>query len=100
MDTRQDTSMQKLREYLAQQIDANNWSLREVEEKTGVAKTTVDNILKGRGTVTLETLDKLGVFFGLPLWRMLEFAGYDPGLPMDASALALRLESLRQTTPE
>lgn len=92
--------MEKLREYLQRQIDARGWSYSKAADATGVAKTTIHNILAGKGEVTLETLDKLGRHFELPLWRMLELAGYDPGLPMDASGLALRIEALKRTAPE
>ena len=94
------TVMQELREYLQRQWDQRSWTLLRAEAETGVSKGTIDNILKGKGNISLETAYKLAEFFGLPRWRVLEMAGFPPGVPMDDAGLSLRLASLKKQAPE
>lgn len=77
-------------------------SLREMETRTGVPRTTLDNLIKRRNVrlPELETLQKLAAAFNLPLWKVAEMAGVDVGLPRTADGLAQRLAALAQTTPQ
>jgi transcriptional regulator with XRE-family HTH domain len=70
-----------LAELLTREMEKRNWSLRDAEAHTGVSRNALDNILKKAGVIpTVETLHRLGVAFGLPLWRMTELAGFASGV--------------------
>ena len=91
-----------LAELLQRELEKRNWSLRDAEGHTGVSRTALDAILKETTTIpTLETLYRLGDKFGIPLWRMVELAGFSSGiaptgLPRDRVERAL---TLSQTMP-
>lgn len=86
-----------LAELLQRELEKRNWSLRDAEGHTGVSRTALDAILKETTTIpTLETLYRLGDKFGIPLWRMVELAGFSSGiapsgLPRDRVERALML---------
>lgn len=82
-------------------MEVRGWSKRKLEEITGIARTSIDNILDNeRAVPRLETLDTLGRVFDLPLWRMVELCGYDLGLPKTASERSRRLAAVMEAMPQ
>jgi transcriptional regulator with XRE-family HTH domain len=70
-----------LADLLAREMEKRNWSLRDAEAHTGVSRNAIDNILKNAETVpNLETLHRLAVAFQVPLWRIVELAGFASGV--------------------
>jgi transcriptional regulator with XRE-family HTH domain len=93
--------MSQLADLLKHQMEVRGWSKRKLEEITGIARTSIDNILDNENAVPrLETLDILGRTFGLPLWRMVELCGYDLGLPKTAGERAKRLTAVMEAMPQ
>lgn len=84
------------------QEELKNKSLRDLESQTEVSRGSIDNIVRGEnvGYPTLETLDKLATYWGLPVWRVIEMAGIDLGMPRSADETALQLKSLMKRLPE
>lgn len=86
--------------WLTQQMERNGWGLRATERETGVSKTAIRNILDNRAmTPELETLKRLSLAFHTPLWRLVEMAGFDLGLPQSEDERARRLLALFKNNP-
>src|SRR4051812_45612535 len=98
VDTMTQTS--DLAGFLAREVEQS--SLRVVAAKTGVSKTAIDNIVKGKNVELpqLETLEKIATAYNLPLWRVVEMIGIDVGLPDTPDSLARRLTALSGHLPE
>jgi hypothetical protein len=66
-----------------------------------VSRTALRNILEKPDVVPeLETLEKLSLAFGMPLWRIVEMTGFDLDLPKSDSERTRRLAALLDTNPE
>lgn len=91
--------MTDLAEFL--QSEVNRTSLRKVAGKTGVAKTTIENIVKGnlQGLPEIETLQAIATAYGMDLWLVAHMAGIDLGLPQTPTEAAQRLEVLVNQVP-
>lgn len=89
---------------LAQFLEAKikEASYREVEELTSVPRSTLSKIVHGqlKGLPELETLIKLSLAYGLPLWRLVEMAGTDIGLAQTTTEQARRVAVLAEAYPE
>lgn len=90
-----------LKELLEREMERRSWSQRDVAIHTGVARTSIANILENPDVVPgLETLERFGTTFGIPLWRMVEIAGFDAGLPADTPAgISARVAALAGQLP-
>ena len=100
--TRTERSSMTLAEFVRREMTRRRWSIRDVEGHTGVSRTAIANILNNADAVpTLETLDRLGSTFGLPLWRMVELAGYQSGMPSVSPRNAIeRVTILAEAMPQ
>lgn len=89
-----------LASFLAEQVKQS--SLRQVAEKTGISKSTVDHIIRrvNRNLPELETLNRIADAYDIALWRVIEMAGVDLGLPSGTTDLANRLVALASDRPE
>jgi len=86
---------------LARQMRERGWSLRDAEREIGISKTAVRNILEKPNVVPeLETLSKIASALDLPLWRVIEVAGFDLDLSRAPLEKAQLLASLVATVPE
>lgn len=92
--------MSDLSDYLKRQMEQRGWKLLDAQRELGVSKTAIDNILKNKDVVPkLETIEKFAEAFKLPVWRVLEMAGYDLQLPHSSSSLAQRVAALVDKNP-
>lgn len=90
-----------LADFLQREIDKRKWSRRELASKSKVSRGSLDNIWDDPGaTPALETLEKLADTFGLPLWRLVEAAGFNLGLPATPSELEKRTAQLLAREPQ
>lgn len=76
-------------------------SLTIVSEKTGVARTSIEAIVKNRikGYPDVETLLAFARAFRLPRWRLFEMTGIDMHLPKTPADRAIRLAQLAEQRP-
>lgn len=89
-----------LPEYLRHYIDAQGWSLRDAEAQLGVSRAALSNILtNAEVTPRLDTLEQLATALNLPLWKMIELAGFDLDLTTTPEDKAARLLSLARRQP-
>lgn len=97
---RTEYAMSDLAEFLGREL--KNSSYRDLEEKTKVSRGSLENIIGQQNTdfPKLETLNKLAKAYRLPLWRIIEMAGIELGLPGTPDDLARRLTSLGDRIPE
>jgi len=90
-----------LAKLIAKTLRDENWSLRQAEDGMKVSRSALDNILNGKSQPPrLETLDKLATYYKLPMWRMIEMAGIDLGLPRSIDETVQQLMSLVKRLPE
>jgi len=90
-----------LAKLIAETLRDRNWSLREADEEIGVSRSALGNIVNGKNQPpTLVTLDKLATYYRLPLWRVIEMAGIDLGLPRSIDETVQQLMSLAKRLPE
>jgi transcriptional regulator with XRE-family HTH domain len=77
-------------------------SYREMEAATDVSRGALENIARGQNTdfPKLETLEKLATYWKLPLWRVIEMAGVNLGLPRSIDETVQQLSSLAKRLPE
>jgi transcriptional regulator with XRE-family HTH domain len=77
-------------------------SYREMAEKTKLSHGALEHLVKSRNEEfpKLETLDKLATYWQLPLWRVIEMAGVDLGLPRSIDETVQQLTSLAKRLPE
>ena len=96
-------SQNDLRQFLTEYIAEKHWALREYCRDTdrklgagnGIPVSTLSFILRGTGRISLEVINKIAEYHGLPVNKVLEMANYysaDGGTPGAALAdlLALR----------
>ena len=90
-----------LAEFLQKEMDKRRWSRRELASKSKVSRGSLDNIWDDPGAVPqLETLEKLASKLEIPLWRMIEAAGFSLGLPASVSDLEQRTAQLLAREPQ
>lgn len=94
------THMSELSRKLTEELETQSY--RDLEGKTGLSRGTLEHLAKGRNEdyPKLETLDKLATHWKLPLWRVIEMAGIDLGLPRSVDELSQQLTSLAKRLPE
>ena len=93
--------MSELATYLKNQMRDNNWTWRVAEEVTGVSKSALANIIENPDVIPgLETLAKLARALKLPLWRVVEMAGFDLELNHGDLSQAQRLAGLMDAMPQ
>jgi transcriptional regulator with XRE-family HTH domain len=57
------------------------WSLRELEKRSGMSRTAIDNLEKGEDVMpTLPNMEGLAKAFQVPPWEIMVRAGVDPGV--------------------
>ncbi len=97
---RTDPAMSDLSDFLARELKQSSY--RALEEKTKVSRGSLENLIgkENKEFPKLETLEKLSTAYKLPLWRVVEMAGIDLGLPRTPSDLAQQLTSLASRMPE
>lgn len=77
-------SQNDLRQFLTEYIAEKHWPLREYARDTdrklglgnGIPVSTLSFILRGTGRVSLEVINKIAEYHGLPVSRVLEMANY------------------------
>lgn len=89
-----------LADFLADKVRAT--SLRDVGGVIGITHTGVDKIIKrqSKEPPQLETLVGIAKGYDVPLWNVIEMAGYDLGLPKEPNAERARLIDLAERIPE
>lgn len=93
--------MSQLADMLNHQMKTRGWSKRKLEEETGVTRASIDHILDNESAVPrIETLERLGKAFDLPLWRMFELCNVDLQLPKTATERAERLAAVMDAMPQ
>ncbi len=99
---RTDRSTMTLQEFLTRELSRRKWSVVDLEAKSGVSRGAIRNMLNNDEAIpTLETLDRLGDVFGMPLWRMVELAGFQSGMPsVQPQATIERVVVLARSMPE
>lgn len=77
-------------------------SYRDLADKTGISHGTLEHLAKERNEdfPKLETLIKLADYWKLPMWRVIEMAGVDLGLPRSIDETVQQLSSLSKRLPE
>jgi transcriptional regulator with XRE-family HTH domain len=95
-----DRAMSELSRRIVEEL--KQLSYRDLEERTGVSRGSLEGIAREQITEfpKLETLEKLAKYWKLPLWRVIEMAGVDLGLPLSIDELGQQLMSLAQRLPE
>jgi transcriptional regulator with XRE-family HTH domain len=93
--------MTELSIFLKKQMKDNEWTWREFEETTGVSKSALANIIDNPNVIpSLETLSKVSRAFNIPLWRVVEMAGYDLDLDTTDPDHTKRLSKLMEVMPQ
>lgn len=102
INTYPDRATVTLAEFLIREMDKEKWSVLDLEVQTGVSRGALRNILEKPDAVpTLETLLRLSRRFKLPLWRMVELAGFASGVPTDTpQGRTARIIALAQAMPQ
>jgi len=96
-----DTDDLDLAELVKRELRDHDWTLRDAEEAMKVSRSALGNIVNRKKILpTVDTLEKLATYFKLPLWRTIQMAGIDLGLPREPSDLARQLTSLADRIPE
>lgn len=95
-----DHAMSELSRKLAEELRTQSY--RDLEAKTDVSRGALEGIAREQITdfPKLETLDKLATYWKLPLWRVIEMAGVDLGLPRSIDETVQQLSSLAKRLPE
>jgi transcriptional regulator with XRE-family HTH domain len=76
-------------------------TLREVEELAGISRSSVSDILNNPNRVPkLDTFMRVADLLGLPLYRVIEMAGFNLGLSETPADVARRLAVLMERSPE
>lgn len=76
-------------------------SYRDLQGKTGVSRGAIEKIVnEDTEYPELATLDKLATYWKLPMWRVIEMAGVDLGLPRSIDETVQQLTSLAKRLPE
>lgn len=87
--------MPSLADFLKAYMQEHGLTLRDMEIRSKVSKTVLHNLISGRDhEPRLSTLEGIASVVGLPLWRVVELAGVNLGLPEAPSDNAERLGSL------
>lgn len=96
--------MSELGRHIKQYRQQKGLTLRDLEERTGISKSTLADLEKGKKRVPeLDTLVAISAEIGIPLWQIIEMAGYNLELPPTTAAIVQRLASFGekdQTTRE
>lgn len=97
---RTDHAMSELADFLERELDKTSY--RDLEGKTHVSRGALENIITRQNTQfpKMETLEKIAAAYGIALWRVIEMAGVDLGLPSSADDLSRRLTALANRMPE
>lgn len=75
--------------------------LRALARKVDVSHTAIKNVIENNDAIPeLETLVKFARAFKLPLWRVVEMAGFDLELNQGSVSQAQRLASLMEVMPQ
>lgn len=92
--------MSDLSDFLRRELKQSSY--RDLESKTGVSRGSLENLIgrQNKEFPKLETLEKIATAYRMPLWRVIEMAGIDLGLPQAPNDLAQRLTSLASRMPE
>lgn len=95
-----DRAMSELSRKLVDELKTQSY--RDLEAKTGVSRGALEGIVREqiKEFPKLETLDKLAAYWKLPMWRVVEMAGIDLGLPRSIDETVQQLMSLAQRLPE
>jgi transcriptional regulator with XRE-family HTH domain len=95
-----DRAMSELSRKIADEL--KQISYRDLEARTGVSRGSLEHIAREENTdfPKLETLEKLATYWKLPMWRVIEMAGVDLGLPRSVDELGQQLMSLASRLPE
>lgn len=82
-----------LADFLAAKLAQSNY--RDMEDVTKVSRGSLESIIKRQNTKLpeLETLEKIGNAYGLPLWHVIEMAGKSLGDEERYSRLARELQT-------
>lgn len=72
--------------------------LTPLANKIDIAHTSLRKIIEGDYKREIETFIKIGRYFNMPLWKVMELAGYDLGLGRDE--IASRVASIVRAVPE
>lgn len=76
-------------------------SYRDLQGKTGVSRGAIEKLVnEDTKFPELDTLDKLATYWKLPMWRVIEMAGIDLGLPRSIDETVQQLTSLAKRLPE
>ena len=91
--------MPDLADFLADKVRQSSY--RAVAAHTGVSRGALENLVRRLNTEPpeLPTLEKISKSYNLPLWKVMELAGYDLGLPNDANAIIARFVALADRYP-
>lgn len=95
-----DQAMSELSRRLQEELKTQSY--RELADKTGVSHGTLEYLAKERNDdfPKLETLTKLADHWKLPMWRVIEMAGVDLGMPRSINETVQQLSSLAKRLPE
>ena len=92
--------MAQLADFLAHQMQVQNWSLQRLADEIGISKSGVVYILENPDSVPkLETLVLIRKRFNMPLWRVVEMAGLPLDLPENITPQQYA-EALSQSSPQ
>ena len=102
-----DVTMTELARKLADEVRASSY--RDMQAKTGVSRGSLEKIIRAQppgddgipnNIPEFATLEKLAAYWKLPLYRVVEMAGVDLGLPRSIDELSQQLISLATRLPE
>jgi transcriptional regulator with XRE-family HTH domain len=91
--------MSELSSFIKDEMARKNWTFRVAEEQIGISKTALSNIINENQKPEMDTLVKISGAFNIPLWRVVEMAGYDLGFAKNKT-VAERIASLIESVPE
>lgn len=95
-----DRAMSELSRKLLEELKTQTY--RDLADKTGISHGTLEYLAKEKNEEfpKLETLTKLADYWKLPMWRVIEMAGVDLGLPRSIDETVQQLSSLAKRLPE
>lgn len=92
-------SMSSLADFL--RAEQERTSYRRLEEKTGVSRGALENLIKkdNKDLPELESLIKISTAYDIELYRVIEMAGVDLQLPKDVQSQSMRLAATLEHMP-
>lgn len=81
--------------------ERQNSSYRTMEERIGVSRGALESLIKRDDYIPeIKTFQAIADYYNLPLWKIMDMAGIDIGMPDDPQVRTAQLMDLARRRPE